>query len=210
MNFNMNYITLFGTVVFVNFLAMASPGPDFLLVTRNTLKYSRRIGIASSFGIALGLLVHITYSLIGIAVLISKSTLLFRVIKYVGAAYLIYLGYKSLTSKQPSSSVDAKHANKDISLREAVKMGFMTNVTNPNVTLFFLSLFTVIIPPTTPLFLRLLMAAEMLVATLIWYSFISTLVSHHAVKSRFHQFQYTVEKIIGVVFILLAIKVALP
>lgn len=203
----MNYITLFGTVVFVHFLAMTSPGPDFLLVTRNTLKYSRKIGIASGLGIVLGLLVHITYSLIGIAVLISKSVMLFNIIKYIGAAYLMYLGYKSLKSKQSSVSVHAKHISKDIPLLEAVKMGFLTNVTNPYVTMFFLSLFTVIIPPATPLFLKLLMAAEMLVATLIWYSFISALVSHHTVKNRFHKFQYAVEKIIGVVFILLAIKV---
>src|SRR5215204_6427112 len=82
-------------VVSVTFLVMVSPGPDMVLVLRNTLVSGRRAGVQTSIGILSGNLVHITYCIIGIAVLISQSIVAFSVLKYAGAAYLICLGVMS-------------------------------------------------------------------------------------------------------------------
>ena|SRR5687767_14025078 len=85
-------------IIPVTFLVMVSPGPDMVLVLRNTLVSGRRAGLHTSVGILSGNLVHITYCLLGIGLLISQSILAFSALKYAAAAYLIYLGISSFRS----------------------------------------------------------------------------------------------------------------
>lgn len=205
----MEYLSVILTVALVHFLAIISPGPDFLMVTRNSLIYSRKTGIYTAIGLGLGILVHVTYSLIGIGFLISQSVILFNLIKILGAIYLIYIGYKSLTSKSSSLNLqDHKHTT-DISSQFAIRTGFLTNITNPKVTLFFLSLFTLVIDPNTPLSVKLFMGIEMSVATILWFIFVAYIVSHHLIKTQVSKIQGVAEKFIGVVLIGLGIRVAL-
>src|SRR3989344_2739030 len=143
----MPYLAEFLTVAFIHLLAVMSPGPDFVMITRSSLIYSRKAGIYSALGLGLGILVHIAYSLVGIGLIISKSLVLFSFIKFVGAGYLIYVGYKSLKAKSVNLSSQKLKPQKEISPISAVKLGFITNVTNPKATLFFLSLFTQVINP---------------------------------------------------------------
>lgn len=205
----MPYLTEFITVATVHLLAVMSPGPDFMMVTRNTLVYSRRAGIFSSIGLGLGIGVHIAYSLLGIGLLISKSVLLFNIMKYLGAAYLFYIGYQSLISKGSHLKIDKVAVKKDMKKLEAVKIGFITNVTNPKATLFFLALFTQVINPATPIFIQLLYGIEMTVATAAWFIFVSYVFSHHVIKSRFEKVQNIAEKAMGIALIGLGIRLAL-
>ena len=85
-------------IVSVTALVMITPGPDMVLVLRNTLVDGRRAGLQTSIGILCGNLVHITYCVIGIGVLISQSIVAFSILKYAGGAYLIYLGIVSFRS----------------------------------------------------------------------------------------------------------------
>lgn len=163
----------------------------------------------SAIGLGLGILVHVTYSLIGIGLLISKSIILFNILKFIGAGYLIYIGYKSLTSKSSKLHLTDQGHKKDISKYNAIRIGFITNATNPKATLVFLSLFTVVINPTTPLFVKLFMGAEMSIITVAWFALVAYLVSHHLVKSKLNKIQGFAEKFIGFVLIALGIKVAL-
>ena len=95
------------TVAVVHAFAVMSMGPDFAMVTRNSLLYSRRTGVLTAMGIALGIAVHVAYSLLGIGLIISQSVVLFSVIKYLSAIYLICIGYQSLgTSSHRSGKVD--------------------------------------------------------------------------------------------------------
>ncbi|WP_077216996.1 LysE family transporter [Piscirickettsia litoralis] len=86
------------TIALIALLAAVSPGPDFVIVAKNALLYDRRSGVMTSVGA--GVLVHSFYCVLGLAVVISQSLLLFSLIKYLGAAYLIYLGVKSLFSEK--------------------------------------------------------------------------------------------------------------
>lgn len=204
----MEYLPIFLTVALAHFLAVISPGPDFVMITRNSLVYSRRTGIYSAIGLGLGILVHVTYSLAGIGLIISNSIVLFNIIKFIGAGYLIYIGYKSLTSKSSKTDITVGGHKKDISKIAAIRIGFITNVTNPKATLFFLSLFTLVINSDTPLFLKVMMGTEMSIATFAWFAFVAYLTSHHLVKNRISGIQHFAEKFIGVVLIALGIKVA--
>lgn len=194
----------------IHLLAVMSPGPDFIMISRNALVYSRRTGIFSALGLALGIMVHITYCLLGVGLLISQSIILFTVIKFVGAGYLIYIGYKSLRAKKPIDTDGTNaHTSKDMEPMKAVRMGFLTNVLNPKATLFFLALFTQIITPHTPIGFQMLYGIEMIVATFLWFSFVAIVLSHGIIKRKFHKIQYRFEQAFGVVLIGLGIKVAL-
>lgn len=205
----MEYLPIILTVAFVHLLAVVSPGPDFIMITRNSLIYSRRSGIYSAIGLGLGILVHVTYSLVGIGLLISKSILIFNIIKFIGATYLIYIGYKSLISKSSRLNLENTKHKKDLPAVSAIRIGFLTNVTNPKATLFFLSLFTVVINPDTPLAVKLFMGAEMSVVTFLWFILVAYLISHHLIKNRISKVHNFAEKFIGVILVGLGIKVAL-
>ena len=98
-NGDANMIEAFA-VATITIFAVISPGADFAMVTRNSMILSRRAGVLTALGIALGVLVHVSYSMLGIGLLISKSIMLFNTIKLFGAAYLIYLGVIMLRSKR--------------------------------------------------------------------------------------------------------------
>jgi RhtB (resistance to homoserine/threonine) family protein len=204
----MEYLPEFLTVVLVHLLAVISPGPDFVMISRNSLVYSRQVGIYSSIGLALGILVHVTYSLVGIGLIISRSILLFSIMKIIGAGYLIYLGLQCLKSKSETieSSIESK---KDLGPLKAVRMGFLTNALNPKATLFFLALFTQVIDPHTPKFIQTLYGIEMSVATFLWFTFVALILSHKSVKGWFSAVQHYVERAFGIILIALGIKVAL-
>jgi RhtB (resistance to homoserine/threonine) family protein len=205
------FLTQFLTVALVHFLAVISPGPDFAMVTRNSLLYSTKIGIYTSLGLALGMMVHVAYSLLGIGLLISQSIVLFSIIKYVGAAYLIYIGYKSIKAK-PQVQVpeqEIKSNERSISISASVWTGFLTNVLNPKATLFMLALFTQVISPATPKVIQILYGLEMVVATFVWFSLVSLFFSNARVKTRIQKYQHYIEKVTGGVLIALGIKVAL-
>lgn len=204
----MEYIPAIITVAAIHLLAVMSPGPDFIMTMRNSLLYSRRSGIYGAVGLGLGILVHVAYCLAGIAVIISQSIIIFTMLKYVGAAYLIYVGIKSLRAKQSRGEVIDEAARPDMTKLQAIRSGFVTNATNPKATLFFLSLFTLVIQPTTPFAIKAVMGIEMAIATALWFSLIALLVSHRAIRNRITRFQHYIERFMGAVLIIFGIKLA--
>jgi RhtB (resistance to homoserine/threonine) family protein len=205
----MEYLPEFLTIASIHLLAVMSPGPDFILITRNSLIYSRKTGMYSALGLGLGIMVHIAYSLIGIGLIIAKSVLLFTVIKFIGAGYLIYIGYKSVTAKATHVDVHGEKKDHDLTLFQAVKMGFFCNVTNPKATLFFLSLFTQVIDPSTPLAIQFLYSVEMTFATVGWFMLVATAFSHGYLKHKLAKVQKHTEQVMGVILIALGVKLAL-
>ena len=205
----MSYLAEFMTVAAVHLLAVASPGPDFALVSKNSLTYSRRTGIFSAIGVGLGILIHVAYSLIGIGLLMAKSILLFSFVKLLGAGYLIYIGWKSLQAKPVSALEVSSEVSTDLTWFQALRMGFLTNALNPKATLFFLSLFTQVINPMTPKPIQLGYGIEMCLATMAWFSCLAVLLSHPQIRLRIRGVQHYVERAFGVILIGLGIKVAL-
>lgn len=190
-------------------LAVLSPGPDFALVVKNSLS-SKGTGVYTALGISLGLAIHVTYTLVGIGFIIAKSILLFNVIKYLGAVYLIYIGIKSLLAKTHQIRINNKSSGeKEITNTQAFINGFLTDVLNPKASLFFLGVFTQIIKPYTPLVIKLFYGVEIMLIAFIWYSLLATVLSHNFIKNKIGKIQFKLEKIMGAVLIILGIKVAL-
>jgi RhtB (resistance to homoserine/threonine) family protein len=204
-------MSAFLTIALIHFLAVISPGPDFVIITRNSLVYSRKTGIFTAAGLGCGIVLHATYSLLGIGLVISKSILLFNTIKWIGALYLIYIGWKSLTAKhQKNIEADpAARSQKDLSAWQAFRTGFLCNALNPKATLFMLALFTQVIDPLTPLAVQIGYGLYMGAATFIWFSFVASVFSFKPIKAAFARIQESVERVMGAVLIALGIKVAL-
>lgn len=204
------YLTQFLAIAVIHLLAVASPGPDFILVTKNSLSYSRRVGVYTALGVALGIAVHVSYCLLGIALIISQSIIIFSIIKYVGAAYLIWIGYKGLRTKaKPEVEIDVeKNGKKDLSIRSAIKSGFLVNILNPKATLFLLAVFTQVIDPETPKFIQSLYGTEMIVATFTWFALVSTVFSNKHMKQKIDRFSHWIDRVGGAVMLALGIKVA--
>ncbi len=205
----MNYLPLILSVTLLNILGAISPGPDFIIVVRNSLKYSRKIGIYTGFGIGIGIAMHVTFWSLGIAFLISKSILLFSIMKYIGVLYLIYLGIMSIKAKKTEIEISENKELLTIHKVQAVKVGFMTNILNSKATLFFLGLFTMVVSHTTPWFIILIIAMIIVATAITWFSLVSTFFSQKKIKEAYYRFEKKINIVFGILLILLALKFAI-
>lgn len=200
--------TLFAVTLII-ILAAISPGPDFVMVTKNTLLYSCRAGILTALGVSSSLLIHSTYCLLGLAIVISQSLLLFSIIKYIGAAYLIYIGIKSLLAKKTVTIIYDYKNHKHMSNVEAFRQGLLCNGLNPKAILFILAFFTVIIKSSTSIAAQIGFSIEIAVIHLVWFSLLAMMLSHPAVKKGLGKVQYYFEKLMGAVLIGFGIRIAM-
>lgn len=207
----MGYWGEFLTVAVVHLLAVASPGPDFAMVLRQSLVAGRKAAIWSSVGIGLGILVHVAYILMGLGLIISQSVQIFNFVKLIGAGYLLYIGWKSLNARPVALSVDesSNKSRRRYSVAQALRIGFLTNVLNPKATLFFLSLFSIIIKPGTPQGIQFIYGLYMSLATGVWFCGLSFVLTQANVRRGFSRFGHWAERAMGSVLIALGIRLAL-
>jgi RhtB (resistance to homoserine/threonine) family protein len=200
------YWTEFLTVALVHLLAVASPGPDFAIVIKESVNHGRTAGTWTALGVGVGILVHVTYSLLGIGLIVAQSAFLFNLLKWAAAAYLLYLGIKALRSGPalaPSAELLAQNAR---TAHGAFVTGFITNGLNPKATLFFLSLFTLVINPHTPLAIQTGYGIYLACATAVWFSLVALLFSHARVRTGFARMGHWFDRLMGVVLVGLAVR----
>lgn len=194
-------------IIGVTCLVMVSPGPDMVIVMRNTFAGGREAGLQTSLGVLAGNLVHIGYCVVGIGLLISQSIVAFSVLKYLGAAYLVYLGIASLLSDRELPTAQATPDAR--SNRSWFLQGFINNLLNPKGTLFYLGVFTVVITPGTTMPVTLLLIATMmLISAGFWLLFVGTL-DRPFVRRLIARSQRAVQRIFGALLIFLGARVAL-
>ena len=204
------YINELLTLSFIAIFMAISPGADFVMVTRNSIFYGRKSGIYSALGISVAIWVHVAYSIAGLAVIISNSIILFSIIKYFGAGYLIFIGYKTFTSKSMLAIKEGKDDKSSASLTnfKAFKIGFITNVLNPKTTIFFLSIFTQLVTVDTPIYIQLVYGLIISFAHLAWFIAVSYLFSHPVLLDKFYKSKKNIERAVGTVLIGFGLKVA--
>lgn len=187
-------------------LAVISPGADFAMVTRSSYAQGRKAGLAAATGIALGVQVHVLYTVLGIAVIISQSPVLFMAMKVVGAGYLIYLGYKSLTNTS-RICLDGLAQDGQASTLQALRTGFLTNALNPKTMLFVVSAYTQVVQPGSPLALDFAYGAFMSFAHWVWFSLVAVFFSSAVLRKAMIERQVMVDRVIGVALIGLGVAV---
>ena len=203
----MEYLPLIGTVALLNLLAAISPGPDFVVTVRNSLCYSRRAGIFTSLGISVALGVHLFYCAAGVGYIISTSVVLFSILKGLGAAYLIYLGLNSFVAKGSKIDLPEENAGSDLTRFKAFRMGFLTNVLNPKATLFFLSLFTLVIGNSTPVYIILTISAIIILTAFVWFTIVSIFLAQQNVQRVFLKYEKMINRTMGGFLMFLGIKI---
>ncbi|PIL69995.1 lysine transporter LysE, partial [Acinetobacter baumannii] len=160
-----------------------------------------------AIGIGVGISVHVFYTLVGIGFLIQQSEWLMSLIRTVGAAYLVYLGWQCLRS-QPNTNIEINgQAGSDTpSLFKAFTMGFLTNALNPKATIFFLAIFTTIVSTTTPMKVQVFYGIWMCMVNAIWFMVVSVLFAQPIVRKRFLEFGVYFERVMGVLLIGIALR----
>lgn len=183
-------------VVTITLLAVISPGPDFAMVSRNSLLLSRRAGVLTACGIGGGVLIHVSYTLIGVGVLIQQSLWLFTVLKAIGAAYLIYLGVSMLRNAGASAAASST-TPAAVSDFAALKTGFLTNVLNPKTTIFIVSLFMQVVNPQTALGVQIGYGLFIALAHILWFSAVALLFSAPGINARLLRLRKGIDRAFG-------------
>jgi RhtB (resistance to homoserine/threonine) family protein len=208
----------FITIAGVHLIAVASPGPDFAIVLKQVINQGRRAAIFSSVGIGLGIMLHVMYSILGLSLLIKNTPMLYTIMLYAAAGYLFYIGVLALRSQPSESAVIALNDNglasrsgskSEQSIWQAFRLGFVTNGLNPKATLFFLSLFSVVVAPTTNDAVRWGYGVYLAVATGIWFVTLSILLSNSHIDQYLQRYRHVIDRLMGVVLIVLSISLVL-
>jgi RhtB (resistance to homoserine/threonine) family protein len=189
------------------FMAML-PGADFVMVTRTSISNGRLPALYMSLGMALSVCIHASYSIAGLAIVIANSAWLFSAIKYLGAAYLIYLAWQLLTTREAVNR-DQNNSMTQMLPFIALRMGFTCNILNPKTSIFFLSIFTQVVSIDTPLIMQVSYGLIIVLAHFIWYGGVTLLLSHPNILPRFNRQKHKINKIAGVVLMIIAINLIL-
>lgn len=191
-------------------IGAVSPGPDFAMVLRQSIAHGRQAAILTSAGIASAILVHGTYTLLGIGLIVSQSLLIFTVLKFAGAAYLIWLGVGALRAPAPEAPDDLDTPpRRDMPPLKAFGIGFLTNLLNPKAVLFFLSLFTTLVSAATALEIKGFYVASMSVMLFTWFLLVSLFFTTPRIRQGFYRMGQWFNRATGAALIFLAIRVAI-
>ncbi|CEG27184.1 LysE family translocator [Bacillus sp. B-jedd] len=188
------------------------PGPDIAIITKNTVTVGKAGGVRTVMGACCALLIHTTAAVLGLSAIIMKSALLFSVLKYVGAVYLLYLGIKTLWSiknKGSASSVET-HAKSRIKSESSFKQGFLTDLLNPKVALLFLTFFPQFVDHGSSSVLPfILMGLTYTMITALWCFFYVLLINRISAFMKNPKTQSIIEGITGTILIGFGIRLFL-
>lgn len=203
---------MFETSLFVAAIAtlgMLSPGPDFFLIVKNSVRYPRIAALMTSCGVICGVATHMAYCVAGLAVLITTTPWLFNLLKYAGAAYLIWVGIQALLSRGASKMNVAHLSPQRVSLKKAFLQGYLCNLLNPKATLFFLAVFTQVLNVDSGVGEKLWYAMIILGLSVIWWPLLVVLFQSKPVRRALEKAHRLIDKLLGTVLVALGIKVAL-
>jgi RhtB (resistance to homoserine/threonine) family protein len=204
----MSYLPEFLTIALAHALAVVSPGPDFAIVLRQSLHHGRRTALWTSVGIGCGLLVHITYSLLGLGYVLKNSPHALEIVKWLGAAYLAWVGLNALRSRPRTDDINLASDAFAPTAPAAWSTGFIVNLFNPKAALFFIALFPLAVSPVTPKWVQVGYGVWMTISTIGWFSFVSVVFTRESVRRAFLRHGHWIDRALGVVFIGFAASLA--
>ncbi len=205
-----HYLAELASLMAVFSFAIVVPGADTAMVMRQAIIQGRKAAILTSFGIGTSLMFHLTYTILGLGLIISQSIMVFNIIKWAGAAYLIYLGIQSLRAGRVSlndvAAADGKHRDQT-SLR-AFTLGFLANALNPKPVIFFLSIFSAVVSHETPAAVKFVYGLVMASCLIAWFMAVSVFLTAPKMQAAFERASKWINRVSGAVFIAFGLKLA--
>ena len=197
------------TVIIAHFLALLSPGPDFMLLVKSGIKNGLRNALGLAAGIALANAVYIVLCIVGLGEILMSSLVLLRIVKAVGGIFLLYIAVSALGSKRdhyiykneiqtPSEKNKEYHAE--------FFTGFLSGISNPKNLVFYLSLFSMVLSAETGKGLKIGLGIWMTSLVFFWDSMILMVLSRDSVRKTFSGIVYYIDKTAGVIIGVLGIK----
>jgi threonine efflux protein len=206
----MEYIAILLGIATMQFVAAASPGPNFILVTNYTLSKSRLSGLLVACGI---LLASLTWALLaagGLGVFLSRFPTIYNILQLVSAGYLVWLGLKVLLGVWRSrSSTLAQREPPALSNWQAVRAGFITNMTNPKSVAYYSSLFLVMVPSDAPSWLLAAAVGVAFSVSAIWWTSVPLLFATGPVRSCYERIRHVIDTVMGALLIGLGMRLVL-
>jgi len=186
-------------------LGAMSPGPSLAMVAKHSLAGGRLNGFATAWAHAIGIGIYAFITLIGLAVVLQQSPLLFKTISYTGAAYLAYLGYNALRSK--GGVAERLESGEQTSIWQSAKEGFLISLLSPKIALFFIALFSQFVAVGESVAAKGLIVLTPFIVDGLWYTLITFLLSSPRLIDRIRSKALLIDRLSGAVLIMLAIRV---
>ena len=196
-------MTIFLSVAVAHMLAVASPGPDFAVVVRQSLAFGRAAGLWTALGIGCGITVHVAYGLFGLGWATERWPFLLDLLGWAGAAFLIWMGQGALRS-QPSAEDTASAPAEAGRWHRYWLIGLLTNVLNPKAMLFFVALFSAVVTGPVGPGLQWLLGLWLPLTTFAWFALVATLLSDPRLRTPLQKKAWLIDRGMGVVLLLLA------
>lgn len=196
-------LAVFATVALAHALAVASPGPDFAMVVRQSLAFGRAAGVWTAAGIGSGILFHVGYGLFGLGWLTQQYPVLLTALGYAGAMFLLYMGVQALRAKPlPDQKEDLPPPQAGDWLK-FFGIGVLTNVLNPKAMLFFVALFTAVISGPTSPFMKIALGLWIPLTTFAWFAFVATMLGNPLARRRLRGVAHWIDRAMGAVLLAL-------
>lgn len=196
--------------LFVYFLAMASPGQNFVIVVYTTMNYGLNLGVVSALGVATGSFLYVTFSIFGYGVLVNFYPNILLYLQILGSAYIMYIGYRIAASKPHNLNENSSELKFEINTYfKAYARGLMTNLSNPKSVVFFTSIFGAYIPKNSDLVIFSLLIALVLFMSVVWHGALALFFSFNSILKIYHRRINLINLLIGSLLILIGLSVVI-
>lgn len=199
------------TVVVAHFLALVSPGPDFLLIVKSAVRNPKAQALGVALGIAVANGFYIALCIVGVGSLLATSLVVMTVLKIAGGAFLLYVAYHALKSRKKdyqfiAESADTPAVGPRHSFFREFLTGFISGISNPKNIIFYLSLFSVVLTNQVGLEFKVALGLWMTSLVFFWDAFIIFVLSRRRVKKIFSRVAFYVDKVAGTLLGLIGLK----
>ena len=198
------------TFIITSFLFILSPGIDTIFILNKSIAQGKRLGLYSTLGITTGVLVHTTFAAFGLSLILAQSATAFNVVKYLGAAYLVYLGIIKLFVRE--NIIKKEGQSQALSVKKTYLSAVLTNSLNPKVAIFFLAFFPQFIRPAYMHYASpfIVLGITYGLISLLWFTVLTLFAGAFSHKLQSNpSIEMWLNKFSGAVFILMGLKVAL-
>ncbi|OHA21262.1 MAG: hypothetical protein A2849_00510 [Candidatus Taylorbacteria bacterium RIFCSPHIGHO2_01_FULL_51_15] len=194
------YLSEFLMLAALHIAVVISPGPNLTLVAKNSVTMQFRLTLYCVFGIAVGSFLHVSFAILGLSGFVVRVPTLYLALQFLGASYLIYVGFKALKTKPYDVDAEVAHSARVSTACTAFREGFINMMGNPKAYLFVFALFTQVVG-ATPIIIKVLYGVWMSLVDIVWFAFVAFLLSSPLVKTRFTSKLHYLARVFGIVLI---------